>query len=198
VALPTTVPRAASRSAGRRARASQPGSVPSPPPQHRLCLCPDPRMGTDRLRLLGAPTHLVSRLSHFSMCAGRHSSKCLQQFGRLVPLPTPTPDSRASGIAPLPHSRTSGAVSNSPSHSGFRRASHAFLSIPDFGFHEGKGTAGSCDRRDEPQLAPKSCFVASGARIAGSLTLDAASLKKIPGRSLRRSPAEVDDKVFSG
>ena len=35
------------------------------------------------------------------------------------------------------------------------RFSH--FSISDFGFHAEKGTAGSCDRRNEPQDVPKSC-----------------------------------------
>jgi hypothetical protein len=42
---------------------------------------------------------------------------------------------------------------------------------------------GSCDRRNEAQDVPKSCFVASGARRAGNLNLDPASLKTLPGRS---------------
>ena len=53
---------------------------------------------------------------------------------------------------------------------------------PILGHISEKGTAGSCDRRNEPVDVPKSCFVASGARAAGNLNLDPASLRKPLGR----------------
>jgi len=58
-----------------------------------------------------------------------------------------------------------------------------FLSIPDFGFHAEKGTAGSCDRSSEPPHVPKLCYGAFGARLAVNVKLDPACLKKLPGQT---------------
>src|SRR5579864_2655339 len=44
------------------------------------------------------------------------------------------------------------------------RRSRANTQRPILGHIAEKGTAGSCDRQNEPQDVPKSCFVASGAR----------------------------------
>ena len=133
------------------------------PPQHRLCFLLEPQGHgrSSRPRQLAYSPRLP--IQPFLNVRRTPLLQCLQQFGRAGPVQTLTPDSRSSEIAPPPHVRPCGAGSKSPSHSGFRRASHAFLSIPNFGFHAEKGTAGSCNRRNEPQDVPKSCFVASGA-----------------------------------
>jgi hypothetical protein len=146
------------------------------PPQHRLYFSPEPQgqIRPDSPRLPTEP-FLNVRRTPLLQCPQLGSAGL----------------SRASTNARFPgfrnRSSTAGqvlpvTVSNSRAHFGFRRASHAFLSIPDFGFHARKGTAGSCDRQNEPQDVPKSCFVGLGARLAGTLNFDPAFLKTLRAR----------------
>jgi hypothetical protein len=118
-----------------------------------------------------ARIHLVSRLSHFSTCVGRHSYSARNWGRQAGPAPAPTPDSRSSEIAPPPHSRTSGAAeSKSPSHSGFRRASHAFLRFQISRSMQKAVPQGHATDRTSQSALPKSCFVAFGARSCSSIS----------------------------
>jgi hypothetical protein len=64
------------------------------------------------------------------------------------------------------------------------KASRTDLRGNHFGEITGKGTAESCDRQNQPQGVPKSCFVAFETALAGNVKLDPALLKEVPRKKL--------------